>query len=220
MKITSRFAFLSVFLLLSLKGVYAATDIVYCESPYVVANDISYCGQSVTTTNVFPGTNGYAAMNDNAIITTSTWTNNYMSMDSSFETISTSVYPAVYIGGVTCLAKIMFCAKTQKLFYATITHFTVYAPEGNIATITNLAETTVTATVTDTSTETEVSTVTVTDANGSCPTADVQTTTKTETVVDSTTVTESVTYNYGSGSELTIYTSGPTVGTSTYTSCF
>lgn len=206
MKFLCAHSFISLIILALLKGVRGATAIVYCESPYSVANPFSYCGESVTATNVFPGTDGYAAMNDDAIISTSIWTSGYISIHSSLEIISTSVYQAAYVGGVTCSAKLMLCHPTKTLFYATISHFTVFAPTGDIATLTDVMESTVTATVTSTVTAT-----TTTTLSGTLTITEVSTSTVTDTSIllssvtftktDTTTITDISTVTEGEANE-------------------
>lgn len=197
---------------------------------------VSFCGQTRTGL-VFPNTFGYAALNDAAVIVTSYWDNNYVSIHTSQQTTSTLVHHAAWFTGDGCAAAVMYCVNTKELFSATITHFTVYAPSGNIETLISAVTSTVTttATLTATLTYTKATTATVTETSTSISVAlstftttelDTSTITKTVTddgtcpAVDTKTVTTSVTYNIGTGSELTIYTSGLVPGTSTYYSCF
>lgn len=215
-----------------------ATSIVYCETPIVTDRVVSFCGESKTG-KVFPNTLGYAALNDAAMIVTSYWDNQYISVYTSHQTTSTWVYHAAWFTGNGCGVAVLYCADSMELFSATITYFTVYAPTGNIATVNNEVTTTVTTTETTTLlgtlTYTEATTATVTKTSTSVSvvlstltTTEVDTSTITNTVtedgtcpaVDTKTVTTSVTYNIGTGNEITLYTSGLVPGTSTYYSCF
>lgn len=264
MKITSGFAIVSLIFCALLKTANgASTGIVYCQDPISGSLTFSYCGDTRIISGMFPGPLGYAALNDGFVVSTSIWTQEYISVKFSTSVTSTNVYHAATVAGVaTCSQKLMGCQNFPVLFSATTTYFTIFAPTGDIATMTDVRETTVTATVTatstttlswtatttetstatvtntlvlhDTVTSTEIDTTTVTDTltgnegltvtvtedNGTCPAPNVETITETQTVKDPTTITQSITYNVGSGGELTIYTSGPAVGTSTYTSCF
>lgn len=149
-------SFLAFLLTFFLTGVYAATDIVYCENIVSQAYTVSFCGHVYSGTAIFPGDLGYAALNDDFSVVTSIWTNPYISLTSSLVVSSTSVYQAAFFAGsATCLGKFMICRPTKSLLSATTTYFTLYAPTGDIATLTNVVLTTLTATVTETATETE-----------------------------------------------------------------
>lgn len=136
-RVSGAYSLFVVLFLCLLEGVYGATNIVYCLDLYTVTNPLTYCSQTFTDSRVYPGSRGYAGLNDDATFLTSTWTKNFVSIETSLEIISTNVHIAVY-GSVSCLAKVMWCASTPTLFYATVTHFTIFAPSAGVATVTSV----------------------------------------------------------------------------------
>lgn len=192
--VTYQLFILSFFALL--RGVISAdsdNNLVYCQVPISVTKEVSFCN-GVYTLSVFPNSLGFASFPDSAQVTTSIWDNNYVSVSVSTETISTLVHQALGIptGGL-CTAQMVACNPTLKLFTAYVTYYTIFAPSDGLTTLYSGN------TVTDT--------VTVTTGETTCPAA------------DTTTVTKSISYAIGSGNQLTIFTSGPEPGTSTYYSC-
>lgn len=235
------------------------TAIVYCAAPVTGAQAISFNGGSQTPTyfprvgeDVALGNYGYECLIDGAVVKTSTWTRSYISITSSTTVVKSSVRVAAFMNptGVTAIG---FCASSFKALEATTTHYTVYAPTGDIDTIVHTVTATKTATITSTTVEsstvtktlttvllgtitftetgptvtstftvengdqnTVTDTLTITMDGASCPADNLETI----TITDATTVTRSITYEVGTGSQLTIYTSGSVPGTSTFYSCF
>lgn len=192
-----------------LKYVNAADAlIVYCQDPVSETRTVSFCG-GTTVWSMFPGKAAYGYLRLGATLTTSTWTSNYVSTLQSLEIVSSSVHAANFFHGTCTSASIGLCAPTLLLFTGTVTHFVVYAPANGEVTsqapVTVTETTTATLLSTVTTTETEaVDTVTVTD-DTTCPLV--------------LTTTQFVSFSIGTTGGLTIFTSGPTPGTSTYTVC-
>lgn len=173
---------------------------VFCALPVIETRTLSFCGSS-TLWSVFPGKNGFDYLLNGASLTTLLWSSDYVSITLSIGTISTTAYEAFGYYGTCASAKIAVCGPTKQLFTALVTYYTVYTPAAGLATTPPLATTT--ETVTATATEV-ANTVTFTE-DQSCPLMLVST--------------EIVSYSLGSAGELTIFTSGPSPGTSTYTTC-
>lgn len=158
MKFESEFILISIFFFLVGEAM-GVTSVVYCENPITNDLTVSFCGTLFKTKLYFPGSLGYAGLNDGANIVTSIWNSPYISVYTSKETTSTSVRKALLLSGGDCPnARLGICEATFSLFSATITHFTVYAPTGDVAT--QVSKTTVTATVTSVSTKPVTATVT------------------------------------------------------------
>lgn len=187
-----------------LSGVFCATtdlNLVYCEQPVTVTKELSYC-DGVYTLSVFPNLLGLASFPGSADVSTTIWDSPYISVSVSTETIATLVHQAYGIpANHVCTAQVIVCNPTKSLFTAFVTHYLVFAPSGGLTTDYSGY------TVTQSQLVTISDTVTVTTGDTTCP------------AVDTTTVTTSVSYAIGTGNELTIYTSGPEPGTSTYLTC-
>lgn len=192
---------LLLFLTLLRGGFGADTNIVYCQVPISVTKEVSFC-DGIYTISVFPNSLGFASFPDSADVTTKIWNSKYISVSVSTKTITTLVHKASGIptGGL-CTAQMIACAPTKRLFTAYVTYYTIYAPTGGLTT----AYSGYTVTVSKLATLTN--TVTVTTGETTCPAA------------DTTTVTSSVSYAIGSDDQVTVFTSGPEPGTSTYYSC-
>lgn len=188
----------------------SADTTVFCEQPLTVDRVISFCGGTVTG-HVFPNSLGYAFLSDGASIVTSYWDNNYASVHVTTQTLSTLAHQAGGFAGTCEGAVVNFCRSTKQLFTGRITHFTVFVPSGvtgdaTFGTVTETVTSTVSAALDVTAvTDTVRETVTVMIDNKTCLEAD--------------TVFETVSYSIGTEGQLTIYTSGPTPGTSTVTLC-
>lgn len=257
---------------LFLRGTAAAldtTDVVYCEAPVTGSSTVEFCGFTYTVTH-FPNTAGYMVAVDGVFITTLIWTKSHISIKSSTVYKSTHIRPVNLIGCSDGDARVAVCGSTLAWRTVTTVSYTLYAPTGDIATMTLDPDTvtlritaTVTLSVTSTATVTDkVTSVTTTSISGPTtiktvtvnqsaePIINTETETETETVTEkdtdvvistvleqvtlvttvfvggentscpaAITITESVTYDIGTGGQLTVFTSGPTAGTSTYTSC-
>lgn len=289
----------------------AVTNVVYCQDPVTVSREVGWCGLTFTQ-SYFPNDKGYMAAIDGATVTTLIWAKKYISVHSNTGLTSTHVRPVVGLGCPNGAARVDVCGATMVWRTVTTVSYTIYAPTGNIATmtlgpetltqritlrvtvtlrITNTSKVTlritatvtqrVTAKVTVTNTakvtlrvvETNVVLQTVTETVTQQVTTSIaaptsfstvtrfitvdgtvepvfETETETETMTETcsvtsteretvtqaivttvladgeqkscpaaVTITTSVTYAVGTGGQTTIYTSGPTAGTSTYTSC-
>lgn len=205
MKFGNDFLWISVLLIL-VREAFGATAIVYCEEP--VTNDlpVSFCGGSITA-SYLPNSLGYAALNDDAIVVTSIWTSSYISIHTSQQTTSTNVRQAVVFAGANCPnARVAWCNTSKSLFSATITHYTIYAPTGDIATQISRITVTNSATVTATHTAT-VTSVTTLHATSTATVTSVTTLHATSTVTSVSTLvsTSTLTVNTGNTAAATVF---------------
>lgn len=182
--------------------------IVYCQDPVSETRTVSFCG-GTTVWSMFPGPAAYGYLRLGATLTTTTWTKNYISTLQSIEIVSSSVHPANFFHGTCTSASIGLCAPTLLLFTGSVTHFFVYAPATGV--VTSVPP----VTVTETTTATLLSTVTTTETES----ADTITVTDESICPLVLTTTKFVSYSVGMTGELTIFTTGPTPGTTTYTTC-
>lgn len=190
--------------------VSAEDTTVFCEQPVTVELPISFCG-GVVYGQVFPNSLGFAYLSNEASLLTSYWAESSVSVHVTTQTLSTLAHQAVGYNGI-CKAAVNYCESTKKLFTAEVTYFTVFMPSGVTG---DVSFGTVTHTITTIKTTTEDVTATVTDTVTEVITVDVDN----ETCPEADTVIESVSYSIGTEGQLTIYTSGPTPGTSTVTLC-
>lgn len=173
------------------KNAYAASGLVFCQQPVTVDRVVSFCGGS-RTASVFPNIMGYATVNDDAQVTKVSWASKYVSVHTSLQLISTRGHIAALFAGPNCgQAMIAFCEPTLTLFTGTVTHYTVYAPAGDIATQISRVTATVTklATLTKSVVSTLLKTATVTKSATVVSTL-MRTATVVSTLLKTTTATE------------------------------